>query len=764
MNQFLKKAFVLFALISSTSVYAQEQSFSPKFTFGSGLYTLTGDIQNQNTGFLKGIAGFNAGMKFELSNNLDLSFLLIKTAFSANNGSEDFKSDIDGFGLHLGYAVNQVFKQSKISPLLTLGVQNFNVGNAGENTYAITVPLGFGLRMNVSDRLQFDIKLNFGMGLGDIDMSKENEDKADGYKSLNFTIHYDLFTPNPKKNNYFDDSYYSDVDFNKLESEDEDGDLVADIDDFCPKTPIGVKVDNNGCPLDDDKDGIANYLDQQKNTVEGSIVDEKGVKLTDKKYQSMYSGYEAASRKYANFYNENEIKRENYKTIDAYLIAKANAFNKAYNEGKDFDNTVEKLNYKVKIGSFIDGVPARVINKYLSLDDLESIPQEDGVVIYAVGTYESMEDALGRKYELESKGFDDTYILVDNNGSVSNYVNPVSEIIIDEEVVVPNIDEIEIEKVSDQETVIDSKETTYRIQIGAFDKELSDKVFKGVDNVISFSGKDGVFRYMAGSFTEYKDAINYQAQMKARGFEDAFIVTYKNGERISLNVAIKTEKTSFKDDLVVEEEVVKSNIEFTVEVLLIKPNVEFEVEVLMTKPNIEFVVQIVVTENSLKAEDLSKMSKLGNINKEAKGEEMYRYFAGSYSSLIDANIRLEEARAVGYEDAFVFAKLDSKRITLEQTTYAEILGTFSSLEDANIRLAEAKIAGYSDAFVFVRLDGKRIPFEEAKYSNNLGTYILLEEANIRLAEVILEGYKDAFISAELNGEEITIEKAIELLK
>ena len=199
MNQFFKKVFVLFALISSISVYAQEQSFSPKFTFGSGLYTLTGDIQNQNTGFLKGIAGFNAGMKFELSNNLDLSFLLIKTAFSANNGIEDFKSDIDGFGLHVGYTINQIFKQSKISPLLTLGVQNFNVRNAGENISAINVPLGFGLRMNVSDRLQFDIKLNFGMGLGDIDMSKENEDKADGYKSLDFTIHYDLFTPNPER-------------------------------------------------------------------------------------------------------------------------------------------------------------------------------------------------------------------------------------------------------------------------------------------------------------------------------------------------------------------------------------------------------------------------------------------------------------------------------------------------------------------------------------------------------------------------------------
>ena len=766
MNQFFKKAFVLFALISSTSVFAQEQPFTPKFTLGSGSYTLTGDIQNENTGFLKGIAGFNAGMKFDLAKNLDLSFLFVKTAFSADNGTENFKSDIDGFGLHLGYTVNQIFKQSKISPLLSLGVQNFNVRNDGENSSAITVPLGFGLRMNISDRLQFDIAMNFGMGLGDIDMSKENEGKADGYKSLNFTMHYDLFTPKPKENTYFDDSYYVDVDFAKLESEDEDGDLVADVDDFCPKTPIGVKVDENGCPFDDDKDGIANYLDQQKNTLIGSIVDEKGVQLTDEKYESMYSDYDAASREYANFYNENEIKRENYKTIDAYLIAKANAFNKAYNE-ESLDNTVEKLKYKIKIGAFIDGVPANVINKYLSLDDLESIPQEDGLVIYAVGAYNSWEEAKGREYDLETKGFNEMTILVDNNGILSNHVIPVP-VIDEEEVVISNIEGIGEENMTNKDALISSKKTTYRIQIGAFDKELSDLVFEGVDNVVSFLGKDNLVRYMAGSFTEYKDAINYQAQMKVRGFEDAFIVTYKNGERISLNVAITTEKNSLKTEILVnegiEEEVVKPNIEFSVEVLMLKPNVEFEVEVLMTKPNIDFIVQIVVSENSLKSEDLSKMSQLGNIDKEAKGEEMYRYFAGTYSSLIDANIRLQEAQLVGYPDAFVFAKLDGNRITLDQTRYPEIFGTYSTIEAANLRLAEVKLTGYQDVFVFIKLDGDRITLEEAKYSNILGTYASLEDANIRLAEAKLSGFKDAFVFAKLEGERITIEEAIELLK
>ena len=494
--------------------------------------------------------------------------------------------------------------------------------------------------MDITQRLQFDIAMNFGMGLGDIDMSKVNEGNADGYKSLNFTVHYDLFTPNPKENSYFDDSYYADVNFNELDVADEDGDLVADVDDYCPKTPIGVKVNEFGCPLDSDNDGIPNYIDQEKNTKKGAVVDEKGVQLTAEKYHSMYSDYEAASREYANFYNENEIKRENYKTVDEYLIAKANAFNKAYHEGEDFDNTVDGLKYKVKIGAYADGVPANVINKYLSLDDLESIPQDDGMVIYAVGTYLSLDDALGREYELEAKGFDDTYILVDNNGSISNYVIPAPEPVIDEEeeVFSPVVEEVENEEETEiEESPVSNNGTTYRIQIGAFDKELSEKIFVGVDNVVSFTGKDGLVRYMAGSFTEYKDAIAYQAQMNARGFEDAFIVTYKNGERINLNVAIKTERTTPKVETVIEE-VVK----------------------------LEFIVQILVGKVSLSVEDLTKMSKLGNIDKEAKGEKMYRYFAGTYSSLEDANIRLEETKLAGYTDAFVFAKLDGERITLDQ--------------------------------------------------------------------------------------------------
>ena len=646
MNQFLKHLFTLLILVSSTFVYAQDidfdlekkKPFNPKFTLGTGFYTLTGDIQNEESGFLRGTnTGYNAGMKFGITNNLELSFLMMKSTFSTDNGAESFSSEIDGMGLHIGYSVNHLFKQSRISPLLTFGVQRLSYKtNDLDRESAIAIPFGIGIRINVTERLEFDASLNWAVGMGDIDHGVD--DGSDGYKSFNISLHYDLFTPGPNSDDeYFDDSYYADVDFDKLENEDEDGDLVLDVDDYCPKTPIGVKVDANGCPLDDDNDGIANYLDAQKNTPEGSIVDEHGVRLTADKYHSMYSEYEAASRKYANFYNESEIKRENYKTVDEYLIAKANAFNIAYNEGLKDDEKVKGLVYKVKIGEFSDGIPAQVANKFLSIDDLESVTLDNGVVMYLVGSYTTLDGARGRKNDLEGKGIEDTYLMVDNNGEVSDYVEPTPEPEIDEDEVVVEVSEDEISEevvttVTEDEM---TNETTYRIQVGAFNTELSDEVFVGVNNVISFTGKDGLVRYMAGSFVEYKDAIDYQAQMKARGFEDAFIVTYKNGERISLNVAIKTDNP-------VSEEVIEDEV------------------------NLEFTVQIMVAKASVSAAELKKMSKLGKIDKEAEGTEMYRYFSGTYEVLEDANIQLEKAKLAGYTDAFIVTYKDGERITLQE--------------------------------------------------------------------------------------------------
>lgn len=654
MYNFPKFFFIFLIFLSSYNLFAKDNSlgennktsFSPKFTLGSGFYTLTGDIQNADLGFLNGQLGYNAGMKFELSEIEELSFLLFKNSFFGDNGVENFNSEVDGFGLSYNILMNKTFKQFRIIPFASIGMQLQGVstslnGLKSERVNNLSVPLGIGLRMDISNKLQFDILMNFAMGLGDIDMSKINENSSDGYKSLNFTLHYDLFTYVNPKNNKFpeNDNYYDDVDFSKIESEDEDGDLVSDMFDYCPRTPIGVKVDINGCPLDDDLDGIANYLDKQKDTPLGSIVDENGVMLSAEKYRSTNTKTEVASRKYANFYNEFEIKREDYKTVDEYLIAKANAFNKAFNESQDDNSKVNGLIYKIKIAEFNETIPAKMLNKLLSLDDLESFVIDDNSVIYAIGSYNNLNDAQIRQDELDKQWYDETEIIVDNNGLISVYTKPTLNDYFDEDEIVVPI-ENDIEEASNNDL---NNSTIFRIQIGAFRNPLSDQIFLGLDNVISFNDKNKLTIYMVGSFTKYEDAIDYQSQMQARGFKDAFIVTYKNGERINLNIVIANKNTQNNSSLN------KNNNDDSVEVV----------------SDLNYTVQILVAEATLSSEVLKRMSKIGTIDKKAKGSDMYEYYAGSFSDLNKAKIQLEKARNAGFDDAFIFADKNGVRVSIE---------------------------------------------------------------------------------------------------
>ena len=58
--------------------------------------------------------------------------------------------------------------------------------------------------------------------------------------------------------------------------DDQDRDGVVDAKDGCPFTPDGIKVDSNGCALDDDNDGVPNYLDSCPGTPAGTVVNTDG--------------------------------------------------------------------------------------------------------------------------------------------------------------------------------------------------------------------------------------------------------------------------------------------------------------------------------------------------------------------------------------------------------------------------------------------------------------------------------------------------------
>tara|TARA_B100001093_G_scaffold318641_1_gene303995 strand:+ start:16190 stop:18187 length:1998 start_codon:yes stop_codon:yes gene_type:complete len=629
-----------------------EMPFQPRFILGSSYYNSLGDIQGPDAGSLLGNIGFKSGVSFNLNESVDLSLLFNRFKLAEESDTDKFSSEVRSFGLHVDYTFYKLLKNNRLSPLIGIGIHNINFktinyfnSNNEKVVYSdessFILPANVGVSLNVSERIKLNLSYNYILNFSDID--KYENEASDNISMVDFTICYDFFTKTAR-DKPIDDSFYSDVNFEKFDVEDTDGDMVPDNDDHCPETPQGVKVDEKGCAIDTDNDGIADYLDKELNTRIGALIDEDGVELTEAKYESIY-GYVAASRKYANIYNESEIKKEDYLDINDYLIAKANEFNNNYNQSVESDKLVSELLYRVEIGRYSDDIPEEDEIKMLMLNDLESTTKGD-FVIYMVGEYKTKDEALKREYELDSQGFLDCYILVDNNGKIEKYAPPMppkpKQDDKKNQVLNDSISEKENKEI-DFNKAVKIDEPVYRVQIGAFKEALPEQVFAGIDNVISMKDKDGFIRYMTGSFTNKKDGVDYMFQMRARGFEDAFLVSYKNGKRS------------------IEFFVPNNSIDLSSKKENKKPEEKAKI-----KSEIEFIVQILVTDKVLNADQIKSIGKLKDVQKTNVGLNMFAYYAGSFIKIQDANNRLNEVKNLGFENAFIFASKNGERITIEE--------------------------------------------------------------------------------------------------
>ena len=81
---------------------------------------------------------------------------------------------------------------------------------------------------------------------------------------------------------------------------------------------------------------------------------------------------------------------------------------------------------------------------------------------------------------------------------------------------------------------------------------------------------------------------------------------------------------------------------------------------------LQFTVQIMVGEVTVSADELLSIGRLGGFDKKSTGSEMYEYYAGTYSTLEEANIQLEKAKQEGFSNAFIFATKSGKRIPIDQ--------------------------------------------------------------------------------------------------
>ncbi len=103
----------------------------------------------------------------------------------------------------------------------------------------------------------------------------------------------------------------------------------------------------------------------------------------------------------------------------------------------------------------------------------------------------------------------------------------------------PNVIDIEEKK----NNIVPKEIVTFRVQIETSDKKLSltDQKFKGL-KMFEYQ-QDKVYKYTTGEFENDFDAANkYKKELAKKGFGNAFVVAFLNGERINIEKGIKLAK------------------------------------------------------------------------------------------------------------------------------------------------------------------------------------------------------------------------------
>jgi tetratricopeptide (TPR) repeat protein len=82
----------------------------------------------------------------------------------------------------------------------------------------------------------------------------------------------------------------------------------------------------------------------------------------------------------------------------------------------------------------------------------------------------------------------------------------------------------------------------YRIQLGAYGNALEPGAFQGISPITAETIPErGLIKYYAGKFSRYEDASAALSRIRSSGYEDAFIVSWYNGNPISTQKAKQLE-------------------------------------------------------------------------------------------------------------------------------------------------------------------------------------------------------------------------------
>ena len=545
-------------------------------------------------------------------------------------------------------------------------------GKYSERTFAM--PVEVGANFHITDRIKFRVGTSMHFAFSDLvdgitveSLGGRQGDKSnDKFLYSHFALSFDINSGNSDSIELDKPSMFDDM--QQLDSIDSDGDLIVDFVDLCAKTPEGVLVDEFGCPLDNDLDGVPDYLDEEKATKIDAMVNEVGVTMSD-------ADFELAYRKYKDSLGA-------VYSIDVASVTMGEGSSLPVDTSGFANDNEGFVDVAVVFDSDEGQLPKEIRDKLLSEPGFHVVERDDGTREYVVRGYNTLEEAMAAMDQFKKDGMDvkgiakvsedealefvsqeiidkaraellvsataaDTSILSSDDTSIVSSVDSSMLSSVDTSM----LSSVDTSIVGSVDTVLNAvdinSETTYRVQIGAFRKELSTSVFSDAREVVYTEGDDDLFRYYSGSSNEKSKAAEHRIALLEMGYEGSFIVAFRDGKRIKLSEANFDVVDSTKD--VIVEAVEPTGI-------------------VVRRELVRFRVQVGEYTGNVPTEVLDIYLEIGDVTFKRDPESgLIRSFLGWFETYDEAEEFQAELEREGLNDTFVIGDFNGKIISAQET-------------------------------------------------------------------------------------------------
>ncbi len=230
-------------------------------------------------------------------------------------------------------------------------------------------------------------------------------------------------------------------------------------------------------------------------------------------------------------------------------------------------NSPSGLVYRVQVGAFRKPIPNDAFRDFspVSGDILTN-----GLTCYMAGYFNSAKNAIDARKKIRALGYADAFIVAYCDGKRISFAkgreleisgqckslsdnelilalsqnNPSSNAQNNSQILVQQTSQtaqnyLDVPNAKKSELGEMNQHLFFTVQVGVYNKPITNDQLKGFDDLITFKTEKGQFRYSSGMFESVNDGKTHKTQAIAKGVADAYVVAYYQGKRISIAEANK---------------------------------------------------------------------------------------------------------------------------------------------------------------------------------------------------------------------------------